>query len=92
MPSRCHARARIFAIIRIPPRGTTIIACTHDAESRLVGAAYGQTVRGSRAHNGLNWRIMKQADTDATTGPDERDCPEYKRWRSREANERGQAC
>jgi len=36
-----------------------------------VGVEYGQTVRGSYVYNGLNWRIMKQADTDGTAGPDQ---------------------
>ena len=44
---------------------------THDAWNRLVGVEYGQTVRGSYVYNGLNWRIMKQADTDGTGGPDQ---------------------
>jgi hypothetical protein len=50
---------------------TTTITYTHDACDRLVGVEYGQTVRGSYVYNGLNWRILKQADTDGTGGPDQ---------------------
>jgi hypothetical protein len=41
----------------------------HDAWNRLVGVEYGQTVRGAYVYSGLNRRIMKQADTDGTSGP-----------------------
>ena len=66
-----------------PPRlfgtGTNIDACRcpHDAWNRLVGVEYGQTVRESYVYNGLNWRIMKQADTDGTGGPDQQRLMHY---------------
>jgi len=32
---------------------------------------------GTRLRNGLNWRIMKQADTDGTGGPDQQRLMHY---------------
>jgi len=55
----------------------TTITYTHDAWNRLVGVEYGQTVRGSYVYNGLNWRILKQADTDGTGGPDQQRLMHY---------------
>ena len=56
---------------------STTITYTHDAWNRLVGVQYGQTVRGAYVYNGLNWRILKQADTDGTGGPDQQRLMHY---------------
>ncbi|MDY7108220.1 MAG: hypothetical protein SYC29_06240, partial [Planctomycetota bacterium] len=59
----------------------TTITYTHDAWNRLVGVEYGQTVRAAYVYNGLNWRILKQADTDGTGGPDQQRLMHYSdRW------------
>ncbi|MCP3980356.1 MAG: hypothetical protein GY716_13725 [bacterium] len=51
---------------------TVDVTYTHDAWNRLVRVAYDTSVRGEYAYNGLNWRVMKTADTNADRTPDER--------------------
>jgi RHS repeat-associated protein len=80
--ARARRRPRLLSAEAPIGRGaTTAVAYTHEARNRLVGVEYGQTVRGSYVYNGLNWRIMKQADTDGTGGPDQQRLMHYSdRW------------
>ncbi len=44
--------------------GPITVTYTHDAWNRLVKVEYGTDDRGEYEYNGLNWRIIKRADTD----------------------------
>ncbi|MDY7110425.1 MAG: RHS repeat-associated core domain-containing protein [Planctomycetota bacterium] len=66
-----------FLTSNLPTGRSTTVACTQNAWNRLVGVEYGQTVRGSYVYNSLNWRILKQADTDGTGGPDQQRLMHY---------------
>jgi hypothetical protein len=50
--------------------GVTEITYTHDLWNRLVRVQYGEDPRSEFIYNGLNWRIIKRADTDASGGED----------------------
>jgi YD repeat-containing protein len=43
--------------------GTTTVTYTYDAWNRLVKIAYNASIRSEYSYNGLNWRVLKRADT-----------------------------
>ncbi len=51
----------------------------HDAWSRLVRVEYPTRVRGEYEYNGLNWRIIKRADTDLNSVFDQQRIMNYPR-------------
>ena len=42
----------------------TTVTYTHDAWNRLVEVKYANSIRAEYVYNGLNWRIIRRADTD----------------------------
>ncbi len=60
----------------IAPRFSSVpivdVSYTHDAWNRLVGVDYDAKDRADYVYNGLSWRILKTADTNASGTLDER--------------------
>ncbi len=57
--------------LRTTTRSGTTTTYTHDPWNRLVKVVQASTTKAEYRYNGLNWRILKRADTDTTAGLDE---------------------